>query len=104
MLVRRGVQAVAVVGRFATKIVSRYRSAGDEAGPVRQWHEGSPETAVRVQVSGGEGLAATPGQIAAFERDALLATKLHVPGSRLGLVPRPRLADALTRDWAGAWC
>ena len=42
-----------------------------------------------------EGLAATPGQIAAFERDALLATKLHVPGSRLGLVPRPRLAERL---------
>ena len=42
-----------------------------------------------------EGLAATPGQIAAFERDALLATKLHVPGSRLGLVPRPRLAEHL---------
>jgi hypothetical protein len=29
MLVRRGVQAVAVVGRFATKIVRRYRSAGN---------------------------------------------------------------------------
>ena len=33
--------------------------------------------------------------IAAAERDVLLATKLHVPGPRPGLVPRPRLADRL---------
>ncbi len=31
----------------------------------------------------------------AAERDVLLATKLHVPGSRPGLVPRPRLAERL---------
>ena len=31
----------------------------------------------------------------ASERDVLLATKLHVPGSRPGFVPRPRLADRL---------
>ena len=31
----------------------------------------------------------------ASERDVLLATKLHVPGSRPGLVPRPRLAERL---------
>ncbi len=30
----------------------------------------------------------------ASERDVLLATKLHVPGSRPGFVPRPRLAEA----------
>ena len=32
---------------------------------------------------------------AASERDVLLATKLHVPGSRPGLVPRPRLTERL---------
>ena len=31
----------------------------------------------------------------ASERDVLLATKLHVPGSRPGFVPRPRLAERL---------
>ena len=31
----------------------------------------------------------------ASERDVLLATKLHVPGSRPGLVPRPRLTGRL---------
>ena len=31
----------------------------------------------------------------AAERDALLATKLHLPGSRPGQVPRPRLTDRL---------
>ena len=40
-----------------------------------------------------EGNAAVP--------DALLATKLHVPRSRRGLVPRPRLADRLTEALAG---
>ncbi len=38
--------------------------------------------------------AAGPGTAAA-ERDVLLATKLHVPGSRPGFVPRPRLVQAL---------
>ena len=32
---------------------------------------------------------------AASERDVLLATKLHVPGSRAGLVARPRLTERL---------
>ena len=32
---------------------------------------------------------------AASERDVLLATKLHVPGSRPSFVPRPRLAKRL---------
>ncbi len=36
-----------------------------------------------------------PQVAAAPERDALLATKLHMPGTRAGLVPRPRLAEAL---------
>ena len=39
--------------------------------------------------------AALPAGIAASERDVLLATKLHVPGPRPGLVPRPRLAERL---------
>jgi len=34
------------------------------------------------------------------ERDALLATKLHVPGPRPGLVPRPRLAERLEEGLA----
>ena len=33
--------------------------------------------------------------VAAAGRDMLLATKLHVPGSRPGMVLRPRLAEAL---------
>jgi hypothetical protein len=37
--------------------------------------------------------AAAPPAVAA-EREALLATKLNVPGSRPGLVPRPRLRAA----------
>ena len=39
--------------------------------------------------------AAAPPQAAAPEGDALLATKLHLPGPRPGLVPRPRLAGQL---------
>ena len=39
--------------------------------------------------------AAALSEVAASERDVLLATKLHVPGSRPGLVPRPRLAERL---------
>jgi len=39
--------------------------------------------------------AAAPARVAGSERDVLLATKLHVPGSRPGFVPRPRLAGAL---------
>jgi len=42
-----------------------------------------------------ESPAATSPPAAASERDVLLATKLHVPGSRPGLVPRPRLAERL---------
>src|ERR1700759_5356140 len=39
--------------------------------------------------------AAAPARVAASGQDALLATKLHVPGPRPGFVPRPRLAGAL---------
>ena len=39
--------------------------------------------------------AAVSPPAAASERDVLLATKLHVPGSRAGLVPRPRLTERL---------
>ena len=39
--------------------------------------------------------AAAKSEVAAAERDVLLATKLHVPGLRPGFVPRPRLADRL---------
>jgi LuxR family maltose regulon positive regulatory protein len=39
--------------------------------------------------------AAAPPEVAASERDVLLATKLHVPVSQPGLVPRPRLAEQL---------
>ena len=38
---------------------------------------------------------AIPAESAVSDLDVLLATKLHVPGSNLGLVPRPRLADQL---------
>ncbi len=39
--------------------------------------------------------AASPHEAAASERDLLLATKLHAPRSRPGLVPRDRLTDRL---------
>jgi len=39
-------------------------------------------------------------EVAAAERDVLLATKLNVPGSRPGLVPRPRLAHRLDEGLA----
>ena len=60
----------------------------------QQRHEGSLE-AVSVQSAMAKKLAAATSVVSAAERDVLLATKLHVPGSRLGLVPRPRLAEAL---------
>jgi LuxR family maltose regulon positive regulatory protein len=44
-------------------------------------------------------LAAPEGSAAGL--DALLATKLHIPRAREGLVPRPRLADWLTGALAG---
>jgi ATP/maltotriose-dependent transcriptional regulator MalT len=44
--------------------------------------------------------SAPPGGTAAG-RDALLATKLRVPRTRRGLVPRPRLANWLTEALAG---
>ena len=38
------------------------------------------------------------------ERDALLATKLHVPGPRPGLVPAPAAGGARsTRAWRTGW-
>ena len=42
--------------------------------------------------------AAASAEIAASEWDALLATKLHVPGPGQGLVPRPRLAERLNEE------
>ena len=42
-----------------------------------------------------ESSVAAAAQAGAAERDALLATKLHLPGSRPGQVPRPRLTDRL---------
>ena len=42
-----------------------------------------------------EPAAVAPPESAASERDVLLATKLHVPGSRTDLVSRPRLAERL---------
>ena len=41
-----------------------------------------------------ESPSAAPSEVAS-ERDVLLATKLHVPSSRPGFVPRPRLAERL---------
>ena len=38
---------------------------------------------------------AIPAESTASDLDVLLATKLYVPGSNLGLVPRPRLAEQL---------
>ena len=43
---------------------------------------------------------AAPSGIAAWERDVLLATKLHVPAVRPDLVPRPRLAERLDESLA----
>ena len=42
---------------------------------------------------------AAPSEVAS-ERDVLLATKLHVPGPRPDLVPRPRLAERLDEGLA----
>jgi hypothetical protein len=47
-------------------------------------------------------LAAAVSAVSAAERDVLLATKLHVPGSRPGFVPRPRLANGSTTPGARA--
>jgi LuxR family maltose regulon positive regulatory protein len=43
---------------------------------------------------------AVPVGAGAAERDALLATKLHLPGSRRGQVPRPRLTERLDEGLA----
>jgi LuxR family transcriptional regulator, maltose regulon positive regulatory protein len=40
-------------------------------------------------------------EAAATQRDALLATKLHVPRTRLGFVARPRLVDRLAQAQGG---
>ena len=42
-----------------------------------------------------ESAVVTSSESAASDLDVLLATKLHVPGSHPGLVPRPRLAEQL---------
>jgi len=44
--------------------------------------------------------AAVPAGMAAPERDVLLATKLHMPAPRPGLVPRPRLSGQLAEGLA----
>jgi LuxR family transcriptional regulator, maltose regulon positive regulatory protein len=44
---------------------------------------------------------ATPGEGGVAELDALLATRLHVPRMRRGLVARPRLVDRLTEGFEG---
>ena len=44
-------------------------------------------------------VAASSG-VAVLERDVLLATKLHLPASRPGLVPRPRLTARLDEGLA----
>jgi len=46
--------------------------------------------------------AATRSVVAAAEQDALLATKLHVPGPQPGFVARPRLVQALDDGLARA--
>jgi ATP/maltotriose-dependent transcriptional regulator MalT len=43
----------------------------------------------------------TPPAAGGPEPDVLLATKLHVPRPRPGLVPRPRLAERLTEGLGG---
>ena len=45
--------------------------------------------------------ATTPAAAATAERDALLATKLHLPRTRPGFVARPRLADRLAPAQGG---
>ena len=47
-----------------------------------------------------EPLAAASSEMAAPERDILLATKLHMPAPRPGVVPRPRLAKQLNEALA----
>ena len=47
-----------------------------------------------------ESQAAPPSAAAAAEQDVLLATKLHVPSPRPGLVARPRLVEALDEGLA----
>ena len=47
-----------------------------------------------------KGPAATRSRDAPSGRDALLATKLHLPGTRPGFVPRPRLVDQLEEGLA----
>jgi len=49
----------------------------------------------------GEPATSTPPESSAVGRDALLATKLRVPRTRCGLVPRRRLADWLTEALTG---
>ena len=49
----------------------------------------------------GEPPAPTAPRASAVGLDALIATKLHVPRTRRGLVPRPRLVDWLTEALAG---
>jgi hypothetical protein len=56
--------------------------------------EGGSPDGLRVGIPMAEPATTTPA--AAPERDALLATKLHLPRPRPGLVARPRLLQRLT--------
>ena len=47
-----------------------------------------------------ESPVATSSGVAVLEQDVLLATKLHMPASRPGLVPRPRLMARLDEGLA----
>ncbi len=44
--------------------------------------------------------AAASSGVAVLEQDALLATKLHMPAPRPGVVPRPRLTERLNEGLA----
>jgi ATP/maltotriose-dependent transcriptional regulator MalT len=48
--------------------------------------------------------ATTPVEVAASQEDALLATKLYVPGPQPGFVARPRLLERLEEGLARGCC
>jgi hypothetical protein len=78
--------------------------AAEKAGEVRESrpYRGSPEAQRACGLAMAEPLAA-PSLVAEAERDVLLATKLHMPGSRPDLVPRPRLVVRLDRPAYQCW-
>src|SRR5215831_12011799 len=75
--------------------------------PAGQAGQGALQSACRhISRRGGcMPMAESPGSAVpkggAASQDALLATKLHIPRERRGLVPRPRLVDRLTQALAG---